>query len=55
MVGEDLYHVDEELAPVAEEVDEEDWEEEGEEESEEDELHGPECLRCDGEHEPEKN
>ena len=28
VAGEDLYHVDEELSPAAEEVDEEDWEEE---------------------------
>ena len=28
VVGEDLYHVDDELSLVAEEVDEEDWEEE---------------------------
>ena len=33
--GEDLHHVDEELSPVAEEVNEEDWGEEG---------NGPECL-----------
>ena len=48
VAGEDPYHIDEELPPVAEEVDEEDWEED-------DEVNGPECLRCDGEHEPEKN
>ena len=50
--GEDLYHVDEELSPVVEEVDEEDW---GDEESELDleEINGPEFLWRDGEHEPE--
>ena len=52
VAGEDLYHVDDELSPVAEEVDEEDWEEEGNE-SEEAEVNGPECWRCDGEYEPE--
>ena len=26
VAGEDIYHADEELSPVAEEVDEEDWE-----------------------------
>ena len=41
VVGEDLYHADEELSTVAEEADEEDWEEEGDEEGEEhDELNG---------------
>ena len=53
VAGEDLYHVDDELSPVAEEVDEEDWEEEGDEE-EEDEVNGPEYLWRDGEHEPEE-
>ena len=45
-VAGDLHRVDEELSPVAEEVDE-DWEEEGDEEGEEeeeDEVNGPECL-----------
>ena len=51
VAGEDLYHVDEKLSPVAEE----EWEEEGEEESEEDELNGHECLWRDGEHEPKED
>ena len=51
-----LYHVDEELSPVAEEVDEEDWEEQGDEEGEEqDELNGPECLWRDGEREADED
>ena len=54
MAGEDLCLADEELSPVAEEVDEEDWEG-GEEESEGDKLNGPECLWRDGEHEPEED
>ena len=40
--GEDLYHVDEELSPVAEEVDEEEWNDE-EDESDLEEVNGPEC------------
>ena len=54
--GEDLYRVDEEPSPVAEEV-EEAWEEEEEQEEEEEEgeVNGPECLwRDGGEHEPEE-
>ena len=54
VAGVDLYHVDVELSPVAEEVDGEDWEEEGGA-SEEDEVNGPECLWRDGEHEPEED
>ena len=53
VAGEDLYHVDDELSPVAEEVDGEDWEEEGDEPEEED-MTGPECLWRDGEHDPEE-
>ena len=56
VAGKDLYHVDEQPSPVAEEVDEEDWEEGGDEEGEaEDELNGPESLWRDGEHEPEED
>ena len=55
MARENLYRVNEELSPVAEEVDEEDWDDEGEEEREEEELNGPERLWRDGEHEPEED
>ena len=41
--GEDLYHVDEELSPVAEEVCEEAWDDEKDDASD---------LWRDGEHEP---
>ena len=51
--GEDLYHVDEELSPVAEEVDEDEWGDE--DESDVEEINGPECLRRNGEHEPEED
>ena len=54
VADEDLYHVDEELSPVAEEADEEDWEEEGDE-PEEDEVNGPECLWRDREYEPKQD
>ena len=49
--GEDLYHVDQQQSPVA--VGEEEWD--GEEAGDADlvEIHGPECLWRDGEHEPE--
>ena len=62
VAGEDLYRVDEDLFPVAEEVDEEDWEEEGDEEGGAVLVtrrlrrpYGPECLWRDGEHEPEED
>ena len=44
VAGENLYHVDEELSPLAEKVDEEDWGEEGVEEEEEEEVNGLECY-----------
>ena len=44
VTGEDLYRVDEELSPVAEESEEEDGE-----------ANVPECLWRDGEHEPEED
>ena len=47
--GEGLYHIDEELSPVAEEVDEEEWDDEWNGPDLE-EVNGPECLWCDGEH-----
>ena len=47
--GEDLYGVDEELSPIAEEAGEE---KRGDEEDVE-EVNGPERLWRDGEHEPE--
>ena len=50
--GEDLYQVEEEFSPVAEEVDEGEWDDE-EDESDLEEASGPECLWCGGEHEPE--
>ena len=52
VAGEDLYHVDEELSPVAEEGAEEEWDDERDE-SDLEEVNGPECLWRDGEHEPE--
>ena len=42
--GEDLYHVDEELSPIAAEVGEEEWEEEEDDDSDLLETNGPECL-----------
>ena len=46
VAGEDLYHVDEELSPVVEEVDEEGWEGEGDEKEEEDGGQSPDYTQC---------
>ena len=51
--GQDLYCVDEELSPSAEEVGEEEWGDEEEDDSGLEEINGPECLWRDGEYEPE--